>query len=430
MFGKTKRRIVFAIVSSLFILLAVTLTVIVISNRVALRRRNAEMLRTYVDSYVLGGPKTEPTEPEPGTGSEVREGPPPDGKKPDDKPGRDRRTDSAFRLSTFYSVAFSETGEILEISNESRGALSDESLTAAASKILAGGRSEGSFESRYYIVDERDGYTLVAMIDETINDLSQRTLIRQMLIFGSAALVILFVISIFIARRIVRPLEENDTRQKSFISDAGHELKTPIAVISANCELLKRQSGDSEWLTNIEYENERMSELVKRLLELSRSERGAAVTGTVDLSETVAGETLPFESLAYEKGVSIDTDIEKGVSVEGDPGQLKQLVSILLDNALTYGTGDRISLRLKREKHSALLSVSNAADPSIADKIPFLFDRFYRADSSHADSGSHFGLGLSIAKAVAESHGGGILAAYRDGYAVFTVTLPAIRQET
>lgn len=430
MFGKTKRRIVFAIVSSLFILLAVTLTVIVISNRVALRRRNAEMLRTYVDSYIIGGPKTDPAEPEPGAYVEGRDGPPPDGKKPDDKPGRDRRTDSAFRLSTFYSVAFSETGEILEISNESRGALSDESLTAAASKILAGGRSEGSFESRYYIVDERDGYTLVAMIDETINDLSQRTLIRQMLIFGSAALVILFLISIFIAKRIVKPLEENDSRQKNFISDAGHELKTPIAVISANCELLKRETGECEWLSNIEYENERMSELVKRLLELSRSERGSAVTGTVDLSETVAGEALPFESLAYEKGVSIDTDIESGIFVNGDPGQLKQLVSILLDNALTYGTGDRISLRLKREKHSAVLSVSNAADASIENKIPFLFDRFYRADSSHADSGSHFGLGLSIAKAVAESHGGGILAAYRDGYAVFTVTLPSIRPET
>ncbi|MBO4321586.1 MAG: HAMP domain-containing histidine kinase [Clostridia bacterium] len=430
MFGKTKRRIVFAIVSSLFILLAVTLTVIVISNRIALRRRNAEMLRTYVDSYVIGGPKTDPAEPEPGAYVEGRDGPPPDGKKPEEGPGRDRKNDSAFRLSTFYSVAFSETGEILEISNESRGALSDESLTAAASKILAGGRSEGSFESRYYLVDKRDGYTLVAMIDETINDLSQRTLIRQMLIFGSAALVILFLISIFIAKRIVKPLEENDSRQKNFISDAGHELKTPIAVISANCELLKRETGECEWLSNIEYENERMSELVKRLLELSRSERGSAVTGTVDLSETVAGEALPFESLAYEKGVSIDTDIESGIFVNGDPGQLKQLVSILLDNALSYGTGDRVSLKLKREKHSALLSVSNAADPSIADKLPFLFDRFYRADSSHADSGSHFGLGLSIAKAVAESHGGGILAAYRDGYAVFTVTLPSIRPET
>ena len=268
MFGKTKRRIVFAIVSSLFILLAVTLTVIVISNKVALRRRNAEMLRTYVDSYILGVPKTDPAEPAPGAYIEGREGPPPDGKKPEEGPGRDRRADSAFRLSTFYSVAYSETGEILEISNGNRGALSDEALTAAASKILTGGRTEGASGSRYYLVEKREGYTLVAMIDETINDLSQRTLIRQMLIFGSAALVILFVISIFIAKRIVRPLEENDIRQKSFISDAGHELKTPIAVISANCELLKRQSGDSEWLSNIEYENERMSELVKRLLAL------------------------------------------------------------------------------------------------------------------------------------------------------------------
>lgn len=419
MFNKTRRKIVFTVVSSLLILMAVTLATIYLSNRAALQRDNREMLKTYVERYSLED------EPGPDGGEKRPDRKPEDGEKPieppDEGPGKN---EPFYRLSTFYSVAFSKDGEALKINNGNNDLQSEESLLDTASAILEKGRKSGKSGNMTYIVEEREDYTLVAMIDGTISDKNQETLIKQMLIIGAAALAVLFVLSVFIARRIVKPLEENDKRQKRFVSDAGHELKTPIAVISANSELLKREIGESEWLDNIDYENTRMSDLVKQLLVLSHAESGDLPKETLDFSKLVDGEALPFESLAFEKGKRIDSDIEQGLFVEGNPNQLRQLVSILLDNALEHGTGERIELSLCREKHSARLTVSNDSAEMSEEKLSRLFERFYRADEARSADGSHYGLGLSIAKAVTEAHGGEIRAQYGDGKIHVTVSLP------
>lgn len=425
MFNKTKRNIVFAIVFSLLALMIVTLTTIYLSNRVALLRENEEMLKTYVERYAL---EEQPAEPEPaedagsGEGGQTEGGdlppPPPDGKEP-------MRREPQFRLSTFYSVAYGNSGEVLEIRNGNGALQNDASLLETAASILKSGKKNGVKGTLYYLVAERESYTLVAMLDGTIGDRNQTLLIRQMLIIGAVSTAILFVVSIFLARRIVRPLEENDRRQKRFVSDAGHELKTPIAVISANSELLKRQIGENEWLANIDYENRRMCDLVKQLLLLSRVESGETPKETVDLSKLTDGEILPFESLAFERGKRIDATVEPGLTVEGDPNQLRQLVSILLDNALSHGTGDSITLSLfEKERNTATLTVANdAAEPS-EEQLTRMFDRFYRTDEARTDAGSHYGLGLSIAQAIVLAHGGRIAAEYRKPRLIFTVTLP------
>ena len=425
MFGKTKRNIVFAIVFSLLALMIVTLTTIYLSNRVALLRENEEMLKTYVERYAL---EEQPTAPEPaedagsGEGGQTEGGdlppPPPDGKEP-------MRREPQFRLSTFYSVAYGNSGEVLAIRNGNGALQNDASLLETAASILKSGKKSGVKGTLYYLVAERETYTLVAMLDGTIGDRNQTLLIRQMLIIGAVSTAILFVVSIFLARRIVRPLEENDRRQKRFVSDAGHELKTPIAVISANSELLKRQIGENEWLANIDYENRRMCDLVKQLLLLSRVESGETPKETVDLSKLTDGEILPFESLAFERGKRIDATVEPGLTVEGDPNQLRQLVSILLDNALSHGTGDSITLSLfEKERNVATLTVANdAAEPS-EEQLTRMFDRFYRTDEARTDAGSHYGLGLSIAQAIVLAHGGRIAAEYRKPRLIFTVTLP------
>ena len=168
-----------------------------------------------------------------------------------------------------------------------------------------------------------------------------------------------------------------------------------------------------------------MSDLVKQLLILSHAENGDLPKDAVDFSQLAEGEVLPFESLAFEKNVKIGSEIEPGIIVEGNANQLKQLVSILLDNALSHGTGDEIGVSLRREKHTALLSVSNKAKEMDPEQLSHLFDRFYRTDEARSDADAHYGLGLSIAKAVTESHGGNIRAEYKNGSAVFTVSLPA-----
>ncbi len=418
MFNKTRRKIVFTVVSSLLILMAVTLATIYLSNRAALQRNNREMLKTYVERFSL--------EDEPGPDGEKKpDRKPEDGERPteppDEGPGKN---EPFYRLSTFYSVAFSKDGEALKINNGNNELQSEESLVGIASSILESGKKSGKSGNMTYIVEEREEYTLVAMIDGTIDDKNQETLIKQMLIIGAAALAVLFVLSVFIARRIVKPLEENDKRQKRFVSDAGHELKTPIAVISANSELLRRETGDSEWLDNIDYENTRMSDLVKQLLVLSHAEGGDLPKETLDFSKLADGEVLPFESLAFEKGKRIESDIEQDLFVEGNPNQLRQLVSILLDNALEHGTGEVIELSLHRERHTARLTVSNDAAKMSEEKLSRLFERFYRADEARSGDGSHYGLGLSIAKAVTETHGGEIRAQYGDGKIHVTVSLP------
>ena len=426
MFNKTRRKIVFTVVSSLLILMAVTLTTIYLSNRAALERDNREMLKTYVERYSL--------EDEPG-GGEMRpddrpEDRPDDGDRPPEIPDEKfGKNEPAYRLSTFYSVAYSKDGEVLSVNNGNNDLKSEETLLETASSILGNGKKSGKSGNMTYLVEEREDYTLVAMIDGTINDKNQEALIKQMLIIGAAAMAVLFLVSIAISKRIVRPLEENDKRQKRFVSDAGHELKTPIAVISANSDLLKREIGESEWLDNIDYENERMSDLVKQLLVLSHAESGDLPRETLDFSKLTDGEVLPFESLAFEKGKRINSDIGQGLFVEGNPNQLRQLVSILLDNALEHGTGEVIELELHRERHTARLTVSNDAEEMSDEKLSRLFERFYRADEARSADSSHYGLGLSIAKAVTEAHGGEIRSDYNDGKISFTVSLPLKKKQ-
>ena len=412
MFNKTKRKIVFTVVFSLVALMVVTLGTIYVSNRISMQRRNEEMLAMYVDRFTLN---EQPLVPD---GQGMQDG---QGGRPGPRDNEQGRNEPQFQLSTFYAVAYSEGGEVLSVRNGNNALQSEETLLETASSILNSGRS-GNIT---YTVEQRDGYTLVAMIDGTISDNNQSILFRQMLIIGSVALAVLIVISVFIAKRIVKPLEESDRRQKRFVSDAGHELKTPIAVISANSELLRREAGDSEWLDNIDYENERMSDLVKQLLALSGAENGEMPKESLDFSKTVDGEVLPFETLAFEKGKQIKSDVESGITVKGNPNQLRQLVSILLDNALSHGTGDTVELTLKREHRNAVLTVANDAGEISADRLSHLFDRFYRIDESRNESGSHYGLGLSIAKAVADAHGGTIRADYKDGKVFFTFSVTA-----
>ncbi|MBP5580768.1 MAG: GHKL domain-containing protein, partial [Ruminococcus sp.] len=242
---------------------------------------------------------------------------------------------------------------------------------------------------------------------------------------GLVALVVLFIVSMRIADRIITPLEQNDMRQKQFVSDAGHELKTPISVISANAELLHRQSGESEWLSNIRYETDRMSSLVRQLLDLSQAENAELVTEEINLSRLVTGEVLPFESVAFEQGLTIESNIADDVLVNGNRSQLGQLVSILLDNATRHSSGgNAVDVSLQAEHKQAVLAVSNSSEPIPKEKQARLFERFYRVDEVRNSEDGHYGLGLAIAKAITERHGGMIGVSCENGKVNFKVTIP------
>ena len=262
-------------------------------------------------------------------------------------------------------------------------------------------------------------------MDNTIMQESMTTLFRYTLVFGSIAIIALFFVAVYLARRIVKPLEESYQKQTQFISDAGHELKTPVSVVNANAELLAKKIGNNQWLANIQYENERMGKLVGQLLELARTENVTVKTEHLDFSHLVGGEALPFESLVFEKGLLLNCDIENSLIVNGNSIQLKQLVSILLDNAIHHGSGGKeVTLQLKKEHSSAKLSVINDGNPIPAEQQKLLFDRFYRVDSVRNSEDKHYGLGLAIAKAIVSAHKGKISVACYDGKVEFSVLLP------
>lgn len=440
MFRRSRRKIILAIMGSLMLLFVLTLSIIMLASYQEIRHRNMQILTRYVELHSLPsetdgampGPEdgTEaPEEPAPEQGErmEMPPGPGPEGwNRPGGpgpgKPPLDQRP--YYQLATFYSIAFAEDGAVLAVDNGHTDVLSEEKLTEIAKGILDSGKRSGRKGNLTYMVSDKPGYTLVAMMDNTVSESGLSTLLRNVLIIGSGAIVLMFLLSLVLARQIIRPLEENDRMQKQFISDASHELKTPAAVISTNAEMLSREIGPNEWLSNILYETERMDGLVRQLLDLSRAENTDAPVEQVDFSRIVTGEALAFEALAFDQGRTIEDSVEEGISLTGNPTQLTQIVSILLENAIRHSTGREIRLSLRRQGNAAVLEVRNEGEAIPPEKLQHLFDRFYRVDEARTDYGHHYGLGLAIAKAIAEKHGGKIGVTCRDGTIQFTVSVP------
>lgn len=418
MYKRSRKKIILAIMGSLILLFAITLSVIMLASYREIRQENMAMLKRHVELYYLDNETGDFAVP-PDAPPDMPDAP---GLEPPGRPPLDQKPD--YQLSTFYSVAFGENDTVIAVDNGEKEVYSEEELISIAREILTGNNTSGRFGALTYIVDRRPDYTLVALMDNTVSESSLSTLLHNVLIVGSAAILVMFFISLVLSGRIIRPLEENDQKQKQFISDASHELKTPVAVISTNAELLSREIGENEWLSNIVYENDRMGGMVRQLLDLSRAENAEILMEQVDFSRVVTGEALALEMLAFDRGRVFRTDIEDGVIFTGNKTQLTQLVSILLDNAIRHATGSEIGISLKRQGHHAVLSVVNDGDEIPRDKLEHLFDRFYRVDEARNSEGQHYGLGLSIAKAVVEKHGGSISVSCQDGKVRFTASIP------
>lgn len=419
MFRRSRRKIVAAIMSVLVLLWVGTLGVIYASSYFEMKTQNEQMLQSHAQMYNLPNAFDQMMPPN---------GPRPDG-NPGFKPGFDPESPK-FQLSTFYSVAVSYKGEILEIKNDSPTVYASDDLAQMAKDIIKYGKSTGTKDNLTFLKTDKNGYVLVVFMDNTVVNESAMTLFRYTLIFGSAALVLFFFLSVFLARKIVAPLEESYQKQKQFISDAGHELKTPVSVVSANTELLSRQIGDNQWLQNIQYENERMGMLVGQLLDLARTENVTPQMESIDFSRLVAGEMLPFESVAFEKGLVLNSDITNGITVEGNSTQLKQLTSILLDNAIRHSKPDgEVRLTLTKDHGIAEISVINKGDEIPAEHRERLFERFYRMDTARNGEDKHYGLGLAIAKAIVDAHHGHIEVHCYNGLVEFRAGIPAAKEK-
>ena len=407
MFKKSRRKIVAAIMSILTVLWLGTLAVIYISSYYEVNATNLEMLAEHAALYSLSKPI-----------NGIKPGLPSVNKGPHSETNQ-------FKLSTFYSVAFSYNEEVLDVENDAQDVFTDEELETIARGVLSKSASSGVTNNLIYYKLDKNGYTLISFMDNTIIRESMNTLLHYTFIFGGVAIVGLYFLAVFLAKKIVQPLEESYKKQKQFISDAGHELKTPVSVVNANAELLSREIGENQWLANIQYENERMGKLITQLLDLARTENVTPQMEYVDLSHLIDGEALPFEGVAFEKGLTLRENITGGVRVYGNSTQLKQLVSIFLDNAIRHGTGGKdIWLNLTKERGHAKLSVINVGDEILEEQRAQLFERFYRVDSARNGEDKHYGLGLAIAKAITEAHHGKIEVLCYAGLVEFRAIFP------
>lgn len=405
MFKKSRWKIVIAILSTLVLLLFGTFCVIYLASYVEMTNENRQLLEQYVRTYSLEGNKI---------GA-------PDKERPNGAPVHPPR----LELSTFYSVTVNKSGQVLKVDTADISSLDENSLVQLAIGIIDSGKTDGVQDNLIYRVADKGDYILVAFLDNTVMLQNADTLIEYTLMFGGIALVLLFFLAHFLANRIVSPLEESYQRQKQFISDAGHELKTPVAVVNANLELLSREIGENQWLSNIQYENERMSALVSQLLDLARTENVIPPMETIDLSRLVCGETLPFETVAYEAGLRLNSSIAENIHIYGNSVQLKQLTSILLDNTIRHSIhGREVFLTLKEEKNNAVLSVINGGEEIPSEQRKYLFERFFKTDTARTGEDNHYGLGLAIAKAITVSHKGAISVQCYEGKVEFLVKFP------
>lgn len=242
-------------------------------------------------------------------------------------------------------------------------------------------------------------------------------------LFGIASV---FGLVVFFSGILVRPVAESYEKQKRFITDASHELKTPLAIIDANVEVLEMEQGENEWTASIHKQIGRLSSLTRKLVFLSRmDEENASLFTMLDfsLSDAVAETAEPFLTIADTAGKSLHLQIAPGISYCGDEAAIRQLVSLLLDNAFQYAAaGSDIFLSCKESGKNKILTVQNAVDEIPTGSLDMLFERFYRADASRNSAAGGFGIGLSVAKAIVTAHKGKITAKSEDGKNIlFTV---------
>lgn len=395
LFAQSRRRIIAAIMAVLVTLFVATLAAIYAFSYAEVYDRNTRMLENYAANYQANRLPS----------GFVR---------PDNL--RQRQFESPSPSAPFYAVLFDATGSVVSVESINANGYTVSDLVGFAHNALDKNERSGLEGSLMFAVEHTAGYTLVAFMDNTLVTESMGTLFRYTLIVGLAMLVLLFFVARWLAGRIVRPMQQAYEAQRRFISDAGHELKTPVAVMEANAELLQREVGDNPWLANIRHENEQMGVLVTQLLELARTESNAMTREKVGLSRLVEAECLSHEPVAFERGMQLEGKISDGVEVKGDAPELSRLVAILLDNAISHGAANTtVELSLAHAGASAQISVSNMIEPEDTERLKDarLFERFTRGDEARTNeaadnASSHYGLGLAIAQSIVNAHGGTI----------------------
>ena len=346
---------------------------------------------------------------------------------PDDKVAR---REGPFTAETpfstrFFVLRYTDNGTLTQADLKSIASVTEDDTQAYLSAALAHGAGYGYCGSYRFLVAQEDGENIAIFLDSYHELRSLRIVLVWSLVADAACILLVFLLVLLLSRRAIDPVVRSAEQQKQFITDASHELKTPITVIATSLKVLEMETGKQKWIDKAMAQTEKLTGLVNSLVTLSRMDEEDSPLKMEDfpVSDAVSETAESFRELAESKGHALVLSIAPGLTYHGDEYAVRQLVSILLDNAVKYAAdGSPITLSLEKARRGVVLRTSNGCDAQDGLDTGKLFDRFYRTDTARS-SGNGFGIGLSIARSIAEGHKGGIRASLDGGRIEFTAEL-------
>ncbi len=326
----------------------------------------------------------------------------------------------------YFTVVLNEDGAVMAVNTDQIVSVDRTQAADYAQSLYNKNKHTGFYGNyRYGTAVSADGSTMYVFVDCTKELTSFKNFMLISVIVGLAAFAAVFLLVFFLSGKVTKPIAESYAKQKRFITDASHEIKTPLTVIGADTEVLEMQGTSNEWTESIKDQVKRLTSLTEKLVFLARMDEESQTLKATDFSfsDMVEEAVKPFFAVAVANGLTLDADIQKNVTYCGDEVLLSRLVSLLVDNALKYSDGGgRISVKLKTVGSKVRLTVSNPAKELEGD-LSILFERFYRGDQTRSSETGGHGIGLATAKAIVEAHKGKIAARCENGTALFTVTL-------
>lgn len=324
---------------------------------------------------------------------------------PDNKNKFDEPVPKSINSINFFVIMADNDGTYIASLNNND--MTEETAQGYITQILNHNKKSGMTDNYSFCTEKKSNGTVMVFTDRTAEINIMNKLKRTTVVVGIISIIFLSVGAYFISGLIVRPLKDTFEKQKQFISDASHELKTPLTVISTNADVLSGEIGDNKWLNYIQDQAERMNVLVNDLLSLTRLENKSNnfIQTDFNLSQAVVNTALPFECQAFETNKNFVLNIDENISVYGSEQHIKQMAGIFIDNALKYSKdGGTVRVSLTKQDGKAVFSVYNTGTGVKEEDKYRIFERFYRSDESRNRSTGGYGLGLAIAKSIIDKH--------------------------
>ena len=366
--------------------------------------------------------------------SDVQPEAPPDGQTPPDNTGgnttvtekRGPFTPETPFSTRYFVLRYDDDGELQEAELDNIASVDEDNLAQYLSAALKNGAGYGRIgDYRFYVAHTGDGRNMAIFLNCYQELRAEKTVLVWSVVADAACILLVLLLVVLLSRRAIDPVVRSAEQQKQFITDASHELKTPITVIATSLKVLEMETGKQKWIDKAQAQTEKLTELVNSMVTLSRmdEEESPLKMEEFNISEAVEETAGSFADFALSGGHELNISVAPGIVYRGDEYAVRQLVSILLDNAVKYAAAETpISVELRSARKGVVLRAENSCVSPENIEADKLFDRFYRADPSRSES-SGFGIGLSIARSIAEGHRGGIKAEINGDKIVFEAEL-------